>query len=144
MPAEYRHALPEESDGTIVLTLGNLRYLNAFPLDFFNSIWNKADEDGTEFASLSSLDRDILLLGEAVYRTPDTQGRITVPQRLLEQANIGQNIVFMGRRTHFVIWDADAFEEHRKQLRITPGDAWQSLIDQSHKVDKSGSNGTTR
>jgi len=137
IPAEYRHALPEEADGTIVLTLGNLRYLNAFPLDFFNSIWSGADADGTEFASLSSLERDIILLGEAVYRTPDTQGRITVPQRLLEQANIGQNIVFMGRRTHFILWDAEAFEEHRKQLRITAGEAWQRLIDQSHKKEKS-------
>jgi MraZ protein len=137
VPADYRHALPKESDGTIILTLGNLQYLNAFPLDFFNAIWNKADADGTEFASLNSLERDTLLLGEAVHRTLDTQGRITVPQRLLEQANIGREIVFMGRRTHFTIWDAKAFEEHRKQLSITPGDAWQRLIDQGHKMDKS-------
>ncbi len=133
VPADYRHALSPDSEGTIILTLGNLNYLNAFPLDFFNSVWDRADQDGTEFATLNNLERDTLLLGEAVHRTLDTQGRITVPQRLLEQANIGRDIVFMGRRTHFTIWDAKAFEEHRKQLRITPGDAWQRLIDQSHK-----------
>ena len=136
VPADYRHALSPDSEGTIILTLGNLNFLNAFPLDFFNSIWEKADEDGTEFASLSSLERDTLLLGEAVSRTLDTQGRITVPQRLLEQAKIGRDIVFMGRRTHFTVWDARAFEDHRKQLGITPGDAWQRLIKQSHRTDK--------
>ncbi len=136
IPADYRHALPEESEGTIILTLGSLKYLNAFPLDFFNAIWDKADSDGTEFATLNSLERDTLLLGEAVHRTLDTQGRITVPQRLLEQAEIGRDIVFMGRRTHFTIWDAKAFEKHRKQLSITPGDAWQRLIDQGHKAEK--------
>ena len=136
VPADYRHALSPDSEGTIILTLGNLNFLNAFPLDFFNSIWRQADEDGTEFASLNSLERDTLLLGEAVHRTLDTQGRITVPQRLLEQATIGRDIVFMGRRTHFTIWDAKTFEQHRKQLRITPGDAWQQLIDQGHRLDK--------
>jgi MraZ protein len=135
VPADYRHALSPDSEGTIILTLGSLKYLNAFPMDFFNSIWDKADEDGTEFATLSSLERDTLLLGEAVHRTLDTQGRITVPQRLLEQAHIGRDIVFMGRRTHFTIWDATAFEDHRKQLQITPGDAWQRLIDQGHKAE---------
>jgi MraZ protein len=137
VPADYRHALSPESEGTIILTLGSLKYLNAFPLDFFNAIWEKADQDGTEFATLSSLERDTILLGESVSRTLDSQGRITVPQRLLEQAEIGRDIVFMGRRTHFNIWDAKAFEEHRKQLRITPGEAWQRLIDQGHKTDKS-------
>lgn len=133
IPADYRHALSPDINGHLVFSLGNLNFLNAFPLDFFNSIWEKAGTDSVEFASLSSLERDILLLGESVYKSIDGQGRVLLPQNLLKQAGISRDIIFMGRRTHFTIWDAKSFQDHRKKLRLTTGEAWQRLIDQTQK-----------
>ncbi len=130
IPADYRHALPEDSDGTLVLTPGSSDFLNAFPLDLFNSVWEKTDSNALGFASMDSLARDTALLSEAVYRQLDSQGRITVPQSLLKQAGIGREVVFMGRWNHFVIWDAKAFETYRNTRQLTPGDAWHKLIDQ--------------
>ena len=129
VPAEYRNALPPECERHIVLSLGNANFINAFPIDFFNKIWESGESDETEFASLSNLERDTLLLGESVVRTIDGQGRITIPTTLLGKAGIERDVVFMGRRTHFTIWDAQSFEEHKQGLKLTAGDAWQRLID---------------
>lgn len=129
IPADYRNALSPECERHIVLTFGSAKFINAFPLDFFNAIWDAGETESAEFASLSSLERDTLLLGESVVRTIDGQGRITLPQGLIKSVNISREVIFMGRRTHFTIWDAAAFEEHRQKLSITAGDAWQRLID---------------
>jgi MraZ protein len=133
IPADYRNALSPESDRHIVLSFGNANFINAFPLDFFNTIWESGETDNIEFASLSSLERDTLLLGESVIRKIDDQGRITLPQSLIKQVNMNRDVIFMGRRTHFTIWDAAGFEEHRRQLKLTAGDAWQRLIDSRGK-----------
>jgi MraZ protein len=134
IPADYRHALPEDSGGTIVLTPGSEAYMNVFPLDLFNGVWQQADSDSLGFASDDSLARDTALLSEAVYREIDSQGRITVPQSLLKQAGIGREVVFMGRWNHFVIWDAQAFEEYRTSHKLTAGDAWKTLLDKRPKA----------
>jgi MraZ protein len=133
IPADYRHALPEDNDGTIVLTPGGTGFLNAFPLELFNQIWEKTDPNVLGFASEDSLARDMSVLMEAVYKQIDSQGRITVPQNLLKQVGIGREVVFMGRWNHFTIWDAQSFETYKTSLNLTPGAAWKKLIDQSPK-----------
>jgi MraZ protein len=134
IPADFRHALPEDADGTIVLTPGSEEYLSAFPIDLFNRVWEQAGSNALGFASMDSLARDTTLLSEAAYRQIDSQGRITVPQSLLKQAAIGREVVFMGRWNHFVIWDAQAFETYRTTHKLTAGAAWQTLLDQSTKA----------
>lgn len=134
IPADYRHALSPECDGTLVMTPGNGPYLNAFPLDQFNAIWEHADPDALGFATEDSLARDAAVLSPAVSRQLDSQGRITVPQNLLRESDIGREVVFMGRWNHFVIWDAKAFEAFQATHKLTPGSAWQKLIEQSRKA----------
>ena len=133
IPADFRHALPAENEGTIVLFPGSTAFLNAFPLDLFNSMWEQTDSSALGFATLDSLARDTALLSEAVWRQLDSQGRITVPQNLLKQTGIGREIVFMGRWNHFVIWDAGVFEAYRSSQNLTPGEIWQKMAEQSRK-----------
>jgi len=133
IPADFRHAMPAENEGTIVLFPGASAFINVFPLDLFNSVWEKTDSSVLGFASLDSLTRDTTLLVDAAWRQLDSQGRITVPQNLLGQAKIGREIVFMGRWNHFVIWDAAAFKAYRAEQKLTAGDVWQKLAEQSRK-----------
>jgi len=133
IPADFRHAMPPESEGFIVLTPGSGNFLNAFPLSQFNAVWEKADSDVLGFATSDSLARDTALLSEAVSRQFDSQGRITLPQNLLKAAGIGREIVFMGRWNHFIIWDSRAYDEYRKTQGLTPGDAWKRLMDQNSR-----------
>lgn len=133
IPADFRHAMPADNEGTIVLFPGSSAFLNAFPLDLFNGVWEQTDSSALGFASQDSLARDTTLLAEATWRQIDSQGRITVPQNLLKQAGIGREVVFMGRWNHFVIWDSAAFEAYRAGQRSTPGDVWQKLVEQTHK-----------
>lgn len=134
IPADFRHALPADDEGILVLTPGSSEFLNAFPLELFNTIWSNTDSSVLGFASLDSLARDTSLLSEAVYRQLDSQGRITVPQSLLRQVGIERQVVFMGRWNHFVIWDAQAYETYRTTHPLTAGEAWKKLIDGSPKA----------
>lgn len=134
IPADFRHALPNESDGNIVLTPGSENYLNAFPLDLFNTFWEQTDANTLGFATSDSLARDTTLLSEAVYRQLDSQGRITVPQGLLKHAGIGRQVVFMGRWNHFIIWDAAAFEEYCATHKLTAGEAWKKVTDRGTRT----------
>jgi MraZ protein len=133
VPADFRHAMPAENEGTIVLFPGNSAFLNVFPLDLFNTVWEQTDASVLGFASLDSLVRDTTLLSEAAWRQLDSQGRITVPQTLLKLAAIGREVVFMGRWNHFVIWDAAIFEAYRSSQNLTPGEIWQKIVEQSRK-----------
>jgi MraZ protein len=134
IPADYRHALPEDSGGTIVLTPGTSKFVNVFPLDLFNTVWEQAQSSSLGFASDDSLARDTTLLSEATFKEIDSQGRITVPKSLLEQVGIEREVVFMGRWNHFLIWDAQSFEAYRTTHKLSTGDAWKTLLDNRPKA----------
>ncbi len=134
IPADFRHALPEDNGGSIVLTPGTGEFVSVFPLELFNSVWSQADSNVLGFATDDSLMRDTALLGEAVCREIDSQGRITVPNALLKQVGIGKEVVFMGRWNHFLIWDAQAFEAYRTGHNLTAANAWKTLLDHQQKA----------
>jgi MraZ protein len=131
IPSDYRHALAPECEGYLVFTFGNADYINAFPLEFYNSFCQKADPDSVEFANKENLRRDMRLFTEAMYRQMDAQGRVTLPQSVLKKAGITRDVVYAGRRTHFTIWDAKTFEAFQNQNDLSTDDAWELIIKQN-------------
>jgi len=131
IPAEFRNSLPAESQRHVVLTIGDSDFINVFPVDYFNAFYAPTENDTANFALDSSMDRDMVLLTEAAVRPIDAQGRITVPQNLLKQANIGRDIVFFGRQKFFTIWNAEAFAARMKSVSMSKQDAWISLTDKT-------------
>ena len=45
----------------------------------------------------------------------DTEGRVIIPQELLEHANITDQALFVGRGREFFIWEPSAYEAHAKE-----------------------------
>jgi len=132
VPAEYRRILPEH-EKTLILTPGGDGFLNAFPLDLFNTVSDNLDSSALGFATDDSLAVDTTLIGEAAEREIDGQGRIILPPNLLKHLGDERTVLMMGRTNHFVIWSKPAYEKYRAGLQLTSGEAWKKALDQTKK-----------
>ena len=64
--------------------------------------------------------RDIFatsVLAESVNLQFDSEGRISIPDRLLNHAKIKQTMLFVGQGTTFQIWEPKLFEKFKVQAR---------------------------
>ncbi len=62
-----------------------------------------------------SEDREDLEAGLVADSTPlriDGDGRIMLPDELVAEAGLGENVAFLGKGDRFEIWDADAAKAH--------------------------------
>lgn len=57
------------------------------------------------------------ILGGSVQLAFDGEGRIVLPEALLERANISGNGVFVGKGATFEIWEPKAFVAHQQAAR---------------------------
>ena len=64
--------------------------------------------------------RDIFatsVLAESVNLQFDSEGRISIPDKLLNHAKIKQTMLFVGQGTTFQIWEPKLFEKFKVQAR---------------------------
>ena len=64
--------------------------------------------------------RDIFatsVLAESVNLQFDSEGRISIPDKLLSHAKIKQTMLFVGQGTIFQIWEPKLFEKFKSQAR---------------------------
>jgi MraZ protein len=132
VPAEYRRVLPEH-EKTLVLTPGGDGFLNAFPVELFNTVSENLDSSTLGFASDDSLAVDTALIGEAAERDIDAQGRIIIPPNLLDHLGKERSVLMMGRTNHFVIWSKPAYDKYRTELKLSSGEAWKKALAQTKK-----------
>ncbi len=73
-----------------------------------------------EVAGTSSMDRRSRGLlrfhtADAVFQELDSQGRVTIPARLLQFAGIAKDVTIIGARDHIEIWERTAWEEYLRR-----------------------------
>lgn len=49
------------------------------------------------------------ILGLSQEMTPDSMGRIRIPQPLIREAGLTKEVILIGKAEKFEIWDADRF-----------------------------------
>ena len=116
VPAPFRATLVEQAFQGIVLfkatshpclegfDFGTMEELSA-RLDHFDLFSNQQDDLATA------------IFGEAVQCPFDSEGRVGVPQALLDFAGIDEGATFVGLGRKFQIWDTAAFEARRAAAR---------------------------
>lgn len=62
-------------------------------------------------------DYSALMFAESQMLSFDAEGRISIPQFLLEHANITDTITFVGRGPTFELWNPQHFEVHHDAMR---------------------------
>jgi MraZ protein len=106
LPAKFRDQLA----GGLMVTRGQEHCLYVWPQAEVERITerlreapvsNKATRDYVRMFSSASSDE-----------TPDKQGRITVPPKLREWANLSKDVVVIGAMNRLEIWDESAWEAY--------------------------------
>jgi len=105
IPAKFRADL----DGGLVITRGIDRCLAIFPMPE----WERLAE---EVNALPMTDRRArafrrLVFANASDVTPDKQGRILIPPRLREYADLDGDVVVAGLSTYIEVWNPQSWSE---------------------------------
>lgn len=69
-----------------------------------------------ELATKPVRDTDRFILGSAYEVQPDFQGRIIIPQSLVDYAKLSSELIFLGLKDRVEIWDKDIWLLKEKEI----------------------------
>ena len=110
IPAKYRKALSPVNDGTFVLTRGFDQCLILYPLDE----WKKVEGQLGSLSSIKVRHRNFVrsIVRCAIHVKYDSQGRIAIPENLLEYAKIDNNVTVIGMIKKIEIWSPNLLNDN--------------------------------
>ena len=112
IPAKFREALREGSDGRLVMA-PNGKALDVYPEDK----WHELEE---RINGLPKLDPDRRLF-QHVYLSSgldvmlDPHGRIQILQDYRERSGLAKSVIIIGMMDHFEIWDEDRWSHYERE-----------------------------
>ncbi len=128
IPSQFRSVLNEESGGKLILTPGYDREIAIYALKTWESI------EESELLTLS-MDRS----QSRRYRRHftfgikedhlDNQGRILVPNFLLEHSGITKDVIIVGEIDYFTLWLPEEYEKFGKEIERNYLDDSESIED---------------
>ena len=116
VPASYRAYLSNLGyNGVICFPSFNNQSIEAWPQDRIEKISNTIDslnpfEEKRDYFATS-------ILSESVNLQFDTEGRVSLTEKLINHAKIKNNILFVGLGKTFQIWDPKIFEKFKIEAR---------------------------
>ena len=116
VPASFRSYLSSVGyDGVICYPSFNNSSIEACPQSRIEKLSNSID-------SLNPFEenRDVFatsVLADSVNLHFDSEGRISIPNKLLDHAKIKQSMLFVGQGKTFQIWEPKLFEKFKTQAR---------------------------
>ncbi len=107
LPAKFRAAFV---DGAWI-TVGQDRCLYCFP----RAEWERRSEEVSSPPLSDAVARAFsrMFFGLSEEAGLDSQGRVTIPQRLRDAVGIGREVVVLGVRDRMEIWDRRTFESYQ-------------------------------
>ena len=112
VPASFRSHLSNLGyNGVICYPSFNNQSIEAWPQDRIEKISNTIDtlnpfEEKRDFFATS-------ILSESINLHFDSEGRISLTQKLLQHAKIKSSMIFVGQGKTFQIWEPTAFEKFK-------------------------------
>jgi division/cell wall cluster transcriptional repressor MraZ len=111
IPQSFRSLIALSARMLVVAVRGRSNTIYIFPMDF----WKKLEQDLEQ-----GTDKEKQLLKMfRVYATVlkiEGPGRILLPKKLLEIAEIENKIVFLGEGKFFSIWNPDNFQKYEEEI----------------------------
>jgi MraZ protein len=125
LPPRFRRQM---KDGVILTKGTGERCITVYPAAEFERMSKKLAERAVTSANLRKLNRAIF--GTAFSASFDGQGRIKLPERLREYANIGDAAIVVGVNTRVELWSDEGWkaeqpssEEQASQIIESLGDS---------------------
>ena len=109
IPASYRHLLAQQNTAGVYICPSFIDpALDAFGQDLLDRI-NARLADQDPFFSASYDDEATTLIARTQSLPIDENGRVRLPDALIEHAGLKDKIIFVGKAQKFQIWDADRY-----------------------------------
>ena len=120
IPVKYRNALSPVNNNTFVLTRGFDKCLILYPLDE----WKKVEEQLGSLSSIKSRHRNFVrsIVRCAIHVKYDSQGRIAIPENLLDYAKIDNNVAVIGMIKKIEIWSPSLLNKNNNTDDLIDGD----------------------
>ena len=114
VPSSFRTALAGQGfQGIVLFKSQNHPALEGFAMSYMKEISDRLDN-----FDLFSNEQDNLattIFAESVQLPLDGDGRIVMPERLIEFANLEENAAFVGMGHKFQIWNPQKLDERKAQ-----------------------------
>ena len=109
LPSAFR----EELEGGLVMTVGLDHCLAVHPL----ADWQRVVDSLRELRTTDRRERMFarMLTASAHPEVLDRQGRVTIPARLREYADLTKDVAVVGADSRLELWDAAAWEAYRSE-----------------------------
>lgn len=114
IPVKFKDALGSHP----FITVGKNGCLYIFPKDEAEKILDASYGDVSGFADDPRLDAMRKIFSRGDFVDEDKQGRIALPQYLLDHSGITKNVVSIGMRNHIELWAEDVWEEYDKSIDL--------------------------
>ena len=121
VPSRMRRGLAPEANDTFVIVRGFDPCVNMYPLDEWARFSDelRALKRGNDEARAF-----ISMLFDSAHETPvDSQGRISLTDRLIELAGLGKEAKLLGVMDHIEIWNPKRWEEQHRAIDTQKVDA---------------------
>lgn len=113
LPTDFREQLGD----SFYITMGFNRCAQVMSVEEFDRL----REQIRQLPADKALSLQYLLISPAKLVTPNSQGRIIIPQKLREDAGLSGEVTVVGMDSRVEIWDKatfDAFMEQQKQASV--------------------------
>ncbi len=127
VPAKFRQVLTETNANTFVVTKGLDPCIWVYP----QVIWQDIMTELRNLSSLSALNRTFVrsTTRYATFSTYDKQGRIQIPQALIDYSQLDKDVLIIGMVNKIEIWNPANLEQvDQSNLELDPA-AYDELAD---------------
>ncbi len=113
IPSGIRKMLPPESEGTLVFTRG----FEGCVYVYANDEWKRLTLKLSSLDSFNVKVRDFirLFVGPAYKTTMDNQGRVLLPENILNMAKIDKDILLLGSLNKWELWNPGIYQDYMQQ-----------------------------
>ena len=114
LPTRVRELVAELSGGQLVVTIDTReRCLLLYPLSLWEEVQRKLENLPNVNPRSRTLQR--LLIGHATDLEPDANGRVLLPQKLREYAELDKKLVLVGQGNKVEIWSEPRWEARMEE-----------------------------
>ncbi len=136
IPSEIRSRMNKEEDGeAFYLTIGANRALRLYPERGFERLAAMIEEGLVTDEAVQEFDQ--LLFPRSRRLDLDSAGRIRLPDRMMERAGIGKDVVLIGVRDHLEIRDLKQWNAELEQRLAKQEDIFRRFV----RRDRAGGTG---
>ena len=128
IPAKFRKALDPKNNNTFVVTRGFDPSLILYPI----IEWQKVEQQLLLLSSIKNKDRSFVrsIVRYATIAKYDSQGRIQIPENLLEYSNIRKEVLIIGMINKIEIWNKSDLDKIEKQSLNNVDESFEDLANE--------------